>query len=190
MLSPTEPSEPRGPVGGGRPRRLFVLRHAKSAWPEGVADQDRPLGPRGLRDAPAAGRFLAETDGLPDLVLCSPARRARDTWKLAAAELESPVPTRHEPRLYGADGPELLDILHGVPDEVATLLLVGHNPGLEDLILLLATRAVGDGMDRVRTKFPTSAIAVLTWCGTWRDLRPGEALLADLAIPRGARDSS
>ncbi|MFG2332865.1 SixA phosphatase family protein [Streptomyces sp. NPDC048604] len=176
--------------GGSRPRRLFVLRHAKSAWPEGVADQDRPLGPRGLRDAPAAGRYLAETGGLPDLVLCSPARRARHTWELAAAELGSPVPTRHDPRLYGADVPELLDVLHGVPDEVSALVLVGHNPGLEDLILLLAARAVGDALERVRAKFPTSAIAVLTCYGTWSGLRPGEAILTDLTIPRGGRDSS
>jgi phosphohistidine phosphatase len=187
-----------------RPRRLLVMRHAKSAWPEGVADHDRPLGPRGLRDAPAAGRFLAEHGGPPDLVLCSPARRARRTWELAAAELDSPVPTPtlHDPRLYGADGAELLDVLHGVPDEVATLLLVGHNPGLEDLVLLLAAgddgsdevaRAVGTSqvaLDRVRTKFPTSAIAVLTWHGTWTDLRPGLALLADLVVPRGVRGSS
>ncbi|MFF0476563.1 SixA phosphatase family protein [Streptomyces sp. NPDC004284] len=169
---------------------MFVLRHAKSAWPEGVADQDRPLGPRGLRDAPAAGSFLAENGLLPDLTLCSPARRARQTWELTATELDRPVPTRHDPRLYGADAPELLDVLHDVPDEVAALLLVGHNPGLEELILLLAAKAVGDALDRVRTKFPTSAIAVLTWSGTWTDLRPGEALLTDFAIPRGARDSS
>ncbi|MFH9728694.1 SixA phosphatase family protein [Streptomyces sp. NPDC017254] len=190
------------------------MRHAKSAWPEGVADHDRPLGPRGLRDAPAAGRFLAENGGPPDLVLCSPARRARQTWELAAAELVSPAPTPtvHDPRLYGADGADLLDVLHGVPDEVTTLLLVGHNPGLEDLVLLLAAgtdradgaapadmgaegtaRAVStgeDALDRVRTKFPTSAIAVLTWHGAWTGLRPGQALLADLVIPRGVRDSS
>ncbi|MGW2303306.1 SixA phosphatase family protein [Streptomyces sp. NPDC001809] len=199
------------------------MRHAKSAWPEGVADRDRPLGPRGLRDAPAAGRFLAETTGPPDLVLCSPARRARGTWELAAAELDGPVPTRLDPRVYGADATELLDVLHRVPDEVGTLLLVGHNPGLEELVLLLAagtvqegavvgadvstraagvdvsTRAAGvdahaqgtDGLlDRVRTKFPTSAIAVLTWHGTWTGLHAGGARLADLAIPRGARRTS
>ncbi|WP_225804050.1 histidine phosphatase family protein [Streptomyces sp. NK15101] len=189
MPSSTETSERAGSAEG-RPRRLFVLRHAKSAWPEGVADRDRPLGPRGLRDAPAAGSFLAESGVLPDLVLCSPARRARRTWELAAAELDGPVPARHDPRLYGAEAPELLDVLHGVPDEVAALLLVGHNPGLEELVLLLAARGVGDALDRIRTKFPTSAIAVLTWSGTWTDLRPGEALLTDLAIPRGARDPS
>lgn len=212
MQPSTENSERVGSAGV-RPRRLLVMRHAKSAWPEGVADHDRPLGPRGLRDALAAGRFLAEHGGPPDLVLCSPARRARRTWELAASELDSPVPTPavHDPRLYGADDAELLDVLHGVPDEVATLLLVGHNPGLEDLVLLLAAGtdaedgaggAVGadaagrtvssgeDALDRVRTKFPTSAIAVLTWRGTWAGLRPGEAHLADLVIPRGGRDSS
>ncbi|MFF3838081.1 SixA phosphatase family protein [Streptomyces sp. NPDC001930] len=198
--SPESPEQSRS--ADARPRRLSVLRHAKSAWPKGVADQDRPLGPRGLRDAPAVGRFLAEAGGLPDLVLCSPARRARHTWELAAAELDRAVPTRHDPRLYGADGPELLDVLHGVSDEVGTLLLVGHNPGLEDLILLLAAGAGGAGgaagaagsdedlLDRVRTKFPTSAVAVLTWYGTWAGLRPGAALLTDLAIPRGVRDPS
>ncbi|MFJ2056008.1 SixA phosphatase family protein [Streptomyces sp. NPDC087908] len=190
------------------------MRHAKSAWPEGVADRDRPLGPRGLRDAPASGRFLADSAGRPDLVVCSPARRARGTWELAAAELDGPVATRLDPRVYGADATELLDVLHGVPDEVGTLLLVGHNPGLEELVLLLAagTGQVGsvegpdgsvraaevdadaqgsDGLlDRVRTKFPTSAIAVLTWHGTWSGLGAGGARLADLAIPRGARRTS
>ncbi|MFF5923611.1 SixA phosphatase family protein [Streptomyces flavochromogenes] len=198
MQPSTEPPE-HVRSSDGRPRRLLVLRHAKSAWPENVADRDRPLGPRGLRDAPAVGRFLAEAGGPPDLVLCSPARRARHTWELAAAELDDAVPTRHDPRLYGADGPELLDVLHGVSDEVGTLLLVGHNPGLEDLVLLLAAGADGaavaagtvqDVLDRVRTKFPTSAIAFLALYGPWTDLRPGEALLTGLAIPRGVRDPS
>lgn len=187
MPSCTEPPERAGSATG-RSRRLIVLRHAKSAWPAGVADQDRPLGPRGLRDAPAAGRFLAESGLLPDLALCSPARRARHTWELAVAELDGPVPTRHDPRLYGADAPGLLAVLHGVPDEVVTLILVGHNPGLEELVPRLAGSADGDGLDRVRAKFPTSAVAVLTWSGTWRELDDGEARLTDLTIPRGARD--
>ncbi|MEU7513922.1 histidine phosphatase family protein [Streptomyces sp. NPDC042898] len=187
MPSSTATPPERTGSADGRPRRLVILRHAKSAWPEGVPDHDRPLGPRGLRDAPAAGRFLAETGVLPDLVLCSPARRARHTWELAAAELDGAPPTRHDPRLYGADAEDLLDVLHGVPTEAGTVLLVGHNPGLEDLVLLLAGQGVGDALDRVRTKFPTSATAVLTWHGTWPGLRPGEALLTELAIPRGHR---
>lgn len=167
-------------------RRLVVLRHAKSAWPTGVDDHDRPLGPRGLRDAPAAGHALAEADCLPDLVLCSTAERARHTWELAAAEWDTPPPVRHDPRLYGADVPELLAVVHEVPPAVGTLLLVGHNPGLEELVLELAGDALDDALDDVRTKFPTSAIAVLAWHGdAWPDLTPGTALLTGMIVPGG-----
>ncbi|MEH0421676.1 SixA phosphatase family protein [Streptomyces sp. B21-083] len=167
-------------------RRLVVLRHAKSAWPIGVDDHDRPLGPRGLRDAPVVGRALAEADCLPDLVLCSTAERARRTWELASAEWGTPPRVRHEPRLYGADVPELLAVVGEVPAGVGTLLLVGHNPGLEELVLELAGDALGDALDDVRTKFPTSAIAVLAWHGdSWRDLAPGTALLTGMTVPRG-----
>ncbi|NEA65652.1 histidine phosphatase family protein [Streptomyces sp. SID12488] len=169
-------------------RRLVVLRHAKSAWPMGVGDHDRPLGPRGLRDAPAAGRALAEADCLPDLTLCSTAERARRTYQLAAAEWGTPLPVRHDPRLYGADVPELLAVVREVPPDVGTLLLVGHNPGLEELVLELAGDALGDALDTVRTKFPTSAIAVLARHGDgWHDLAPGAALLTDLIVPRGTK---
>ncbi|MEU5432314.1 histidine phosphatase family protein [Streptomyces sp. NPDC020719] len=168
-------------------RRLVVLRHAKSAWPEGVPDHERPLGPRGLRDASAAGRWLSAADCLPDLVLCSTARRTRETWELAAAELGSPPPARHDPRLYAAEDRDLLDAVRQVPDIIGTLLLVGHNPGVQDLTLLLTGEALGDTLDRARTKFPTSAIAVLTWRGPWAVLAPGTALLTDFAVPRGQR---
>ncbi|MEU6881029.1 histidine phosphatase family protein [Streptomyces sp. NPDC046712] len=166
-------------------RRLVVLRHAKSAWPEGVPDHDRPLGPRGLRDAPAAGRWLAEAECLPDLVLCSTARRARSTWELAAAEMDGTPPTRHDGRIYAADSHRLLDVVREVPADVWTLLLIGHNPGLQDLITLLAGEAVGDSLQRAEAKFPTSAIAVLTRHGTWSGFAPGTALLTGLAVPRG-----
>ncbi|MEW2395557.1 histidine phosphatase family protein [Streptomyces sp. NPDC046862] len=172
----------------GTPRRLVVLRHAKSAWPEGVPDHDRPLGPRGLRDAPAAGRALAAADCLPDLALCSTAERARATWELAAAQWDTPPPVRHDPRLYGADVPELLDVVREAPDEVATLLLVGHNPGLEELVLELAGDDLDDALDVVRAKFPTSAIAVLDWHGhSWKNLAPGAALLTAMTVPRGSK---
>ncbi|MGW0837182.1 SixA phosphatase family protein [Streptomyces prunicolor] len=174
---------------GARPlRRLVVLRHAKSAWPEGVPDHQRPLAPRGRRDAPAVGIALAETDSLPDLALCSTAVRARQTWELASAEWGTPPPVRYEPSLYAADVPELLDAVHQVPPEVETLLLIGHNPGLEDLVLDLAGDSLDDALDEVREKFPTSAIAVLAWHGsTWRDLTPGTALLTGVTVPRGKK---
>ncbi|MEV7990797.1 histidine phosphatase family protein [Streptomyces sp. NPDC086077] len=175
-------------AGGGPLRRLVVLRHAKSARPPDVADHERPLAPRGRRDAPAAGRALAESDCLPDLALCSTAVRARQTWQLASAQWATPAPVRYEHELYGAEVPELLAAVHEMPPEVRTLLLVGHNPGLEDLVLALAGDGVGDTLDRVRAKFPTSAIAVLTAHGSgWDALRPGAALLTEMLVPRGKK---
>ncbi|MGJ5750005.1 phosphohistidine phosphatase [Streptomyces puniciscabiei] len=175
-------------AGTGPLRRLVVLRHAKSAWPEGVEDHRRPLAPRGLRDAPAAGRALAEADCLPDLALCSTAVRARRTWELASAEWGTPPPVRYDRRLYGAGVQELLDVIRETPPEVETLLLVGHNPGLEELVLELARDGLDDTLERVRTKFPTSAIAVLAWRGTgWPALGPGAALLTSLVVARGRK---
>lgn len=137
-------------AGAGPMRRLMVLRHAKSAWPEGVQDHRRPLGPRGLRDAPAAGRALAEVGGLPDLALCSTAVRARRTWELAAAEWGTPPPVRYDRRLYAAGVADLLDVVREVPREVEALLLVGHNPGLEELVAELAGDGLDDSLERLR----------------------------------------
>ncbi|KUM99200.1 phosphohistidine phosphatase [Streptomyces yokosukanensis] len=176
-------------AGTGPLRRLVVLRHAKSAWPEGVEDHRRPLASRGLRDAPAAGRALAEADCLPDLALCSTAVRARRTWELASAEWGTPPPVRYDSRLYGADVPDLLEVIREAPPEVETLLVVGHNPGLEELVLELARDGLDDTLDQVRTKFPTSAIAVLSWHGTgWPALGPAGGLLTSFTVPRGHRE--
>ncbi|MGW2460041.1 histidine phosphatase family protein [Streptomyces argyrophyllae] len=177
------------PAGAGPLRRLVVLRHAKSAWPQGVEDHRRPLAPRGLRDAPAAGRALAAVT-LPDLALCSTAVRARRTWELASAEWATPPPVRYDRRLYAAGAPELLEVVREAPPEVRTLLLVGHNPGLEELVLTLAADGLDDTLDRVRAKFPTGAIAVLAWHGTdWPALAPGTALLTSFTVPRGKKRS-
>ncbi|MEV0184104.1 histidine phosphatase family protein [Streptomyces sp. NPDC050625] len=176
-------------AGVGPLRRLIVLRHAKSAWPEGIPDHQRPLAPRGRRDAPAAGRALVEADCLPDLALCSTAVRARQTWELASDQWGTPPPVRHDRRLYAADAEDLLDVVREVPPEVETLLLVGHNPGLEELVLDLAGDGLNDALDQVRMKFPTSAIAVLAWHGTgWEALGPGTALLTSVIVPRGKKE--
>jgi phosphohistidine phosphatase len=175
-------------AGAGPLRHLLVLRHAKSAWPDGVPDHERPLSPRGRRDAPAAGRALAEADLLPDLVLCSTAVRARQTWELASEQWGTPPPVRLVPRLYAAGVPELLDVVHAIPAEVDTLLLIGHNPGLEELVLDLAGDGLDGALDEVRAKFPTSAVAVLAWRGAgWRDLAPGTALLTNVIVARGKK---
>ncbi|MFI5677620.1 SixA phosphatase family protein [Streptomyces cellulosae] len=175
-------------AGAGPLRHLVVLRHAKSAWPDGVADHERPLAPRGRRDAPAAGRALAEADLLPDLAVCSTALRARQTWELASGQWGTAPPVRFAGQVYAADVPELRDVVQAVPAGVDTLLLVGHNPGLEELVLDLAGDGLDNALEEVRLKFPTSAIAVLAWRGTdWRDLTPGTALLTGVTVPRGKK---
>ncbi|MDP9842522.1 SixA phosphatase family protein [Streptosporangium lutulentum] len=170
------------------PRRLIVLRHAKSAWPD-VNDFERPLAPRGRRDAPAAGHWLRDSGCLPDHVVCSPARRTRQTWDLVAQELGATPPILYDERVYGASVHVLLDVVREVAEPVRTLLLIGHNPGLQELTLALAGEAAGDAIERVEEKFPTSAIAVLTFEGSWPELAPASALLTDLAVPRGKKKS-
>ncbi|MBT2479682.1 histidine phosphatase family protein [Streptomyces sp. ISL-94] len=169
----------------GNARRLVVVRHAKSAWPD-VADSERPLAPRGRWDAPAAGRWLREADCVADLVVCSSALRARQTWDLVAAELGVTVPVIHEARLYGASAGELLGVVREIPAQVRTLMLIGHNPGVQELVLLLAGEADGFALEQTRSKFPTSAIAVLRVPGPWSSLEPGAARLTEMVVPRGA----
>lgn len=174
-------------MASGTARQLIVLRHAKSAWPDGVPDHDRPLAGRGRRDAPAAGRWLAESGHVPDRVLCSTAQRARETWELAEAELGTHPKTVYEDRVYGATAAELLDLAHQMPASVRTLMLVGHDPAMRELTLELASSSAGDAgaeaLERVRLKFPTAAIAVLDFTGGWPTLDLGRARLADFVVP-------
>ncbi|MFG2194620.1 SixA phosphatase family protein [Streptomyces sp. NPDC048639] len=167
-------------------RRLVVLRHAKSARPDGVPDPDRPLAPRGLRDAPVAGAWLREADCIPDLVLCSPSRRTRETWDLASEPASTP-PVRYDDRLYHGGAEQLLAVVRETPEDIGTLLLVGHSPGVQDLILLLAVDGDPDALARTEEKFPTSAIAVLRIQAPWPDLAPGAAQLTAMTVPRGEK---
>ncbi len=169
-----------------RSRRLIVLRHAKSAWPE-VADHDRPLAPRGRRDAPAAGRWLRDARCVPDLVVCSTARRTRETWELAARKLAAVPPVVYDPRVYEATVPVLLDAVRETPAECGTLLLIGHNPGVQQLTLHLAAGGDRDILERAAAKFPTCALAVLAWAGPWTVLASGAARLTAFTVPRGAK---
>jgi phosphohistidine phosphatase len=165
-------------------RQLIVLRHAKSDWPD-VPDHERPLAKRGRRDAPAVGRWLRDAGIRPDLVVCSTARRARETWELAAEKLGGDVPVEYDRRLYGASADELLSVVHEAPEAVQTMLLVGHNPAMQRLALTLAGTADGDALERVDSDFGTSALAVLDVPGSWAELVPGGARLTTFAKPRG-----
>ena len=166
------------------PRRIIVLRHAKADWPS-VPDHERPLADRGRRDAPVAGRWLADLGLLPDLALCSTAERTRETWKLFAHELPARPRTVYEDRLYEAAPGQLIEVLQEVPEEVATVLLVGHNPGVQGLTEVLAGEHEGETLPELRsTGFPTAAVAVLAVEGPWKALEPGVARLTTFVTPK------
>jgi phosphohistidine phosphatase len=168
-------------------RRLVLFRHAKSEWPD-VADHDRPLAKRGRRDAPAVGRWLAASGYLPDAVICSTARRARETWELAATGLAAVAPgpapaVRYEPRVYEATALSLLMLVREFDDAWRTAVIVGHNPGLAELTVGLADSDSAPGL-----AFPTAAVAVLGLPGPWAEAAPGEARLLAFTVPAQLRE--
>ena len=146
-----------------------------------MRDRDRPLNGRGRRAAKAIARHLREEGIDPELVLCSPARRARDTL-----EGIEPVLTRRtsriEPDVYGGGAGTLLELLRGLPDGVASVMLIGHNPGLEELALELARD--GPLVGELEAKYPTGALATLAFEGRWADLAAGQAELTAFVRPR------
>jgi phosphohistidine phosphatase len=161
---------------------LLLMRHAKSDYPDGVPDHDRPLAQRGIREARLAGDWLRANVPAIDGVLCSTATRARQT--LANTGIDAPV--RYSERLYGATPGAMIDEINETADAVATLLVIGHEPTMSALALILAD---DDGTDhavleRISEKFPTSAIAVLTVPCAWKSLEPRRAALTGLEVPR------
>jgi phosphohistidine phosphatase len=148
-------------------RILVLLRHAKATHPDGVADAERALTPRGHADAAAAGAWLAGHQHNPDLVLCSPARRTRETWHGVALALgggATDTAVAYDPVLFDADeGRALLDLVAATGPEVTTLLVVGHNPTLSTLSALLDRTAADEGLR-------TCGIAVHRVAGAWSDL--------------------
>ena len=168
----------------GPGRKLVLFRHAKSAWPDGVADHERPLAPRGQRDAPVMGRWLREMGCVPDQVWCSTARRAVQTWQLAQTGLGTTPPVTFERGVYEGTAAGLLALIRDAPAAVGTLLVIGHNPAMEELGLMLAAASPGGALERMRVKFPTAAIAVLEFGETWHALSQGGAQLTAFVTPR------
>jgi phosphohistidine phosphatase len=154
-------------------RTLFLLRHAKSGWDDpALADFDRPLAPRGRNAAPLVGREMKKRGWRPDLALVSSARRTVETWKLTAAEFSAEPAVQFSRALYHAEPQELIAALHVVPESCASVILVGHNPGMEELAVMLA----GPGSDTaalaaIKEKFPTGALARFEVEGPWPELR-------------------
>ena len=164
-------------------RRLILLRHAKSDWPD-VPDQDRPLAKRGQRDAPVIGRWLRDHGYQPDTVICSAARRTRQTWELVARELGGSPSVTFEPRAYAANAMTLLYLVRELPAASRTAMLVGHNPGVAELATSLAQPP---DHDDAPIRFPTAAVAILDVPGDWAGLSPSQARLRDYTTPAELR---
>ena len=164
-------------------RRVYVLRHAKSSWDDpSLSDHDRPLNRRGQRAAKAMSRHMRQAGVEPEVVLCSTALRARQTLEGVEPALGTRL-SSVEPELYGAGVRILIERLRQVPATVASVMLIGHNPGLQDLVLALSTPSAN--RDRVALKFPTAALATLAFAAAdWRGLVPGAADLVDYVRPR------
>jgi phosphohistidine phosphatase len=166
-------------------RRLLLLRHAKSDWPDGFDDSHRPLAERGRRDAPEMGKAMASAGLVPDLALISTALRTWQTWELLAPKLGKEVPVREEPALYGASQDVLLDFARGAPDEIETLLLCAHNPGMEGLARSFAKSGNPDAIRRVEKKYPTCALAVIELpINRWKEASPPAGRLEMFLTPK------
>ncbi len=164
---------------------VHLLRHAKSSWADpDQPDRERPLAPRGRRAAHRVAAHLRRQGVHADLVLCSPAVRAVQTLEPVSAALGDDVEVLVEDKLYGATALELLARLRRLPEVVTSVMVVGHNPGLQDAAVLLAGE--GELRERVRAHFPTGALATLALRrGAWADLQPAGARLVSYVAPRG-----
>ena len=151
---------------------LSLLRHAKSSWKDPtIPDHDRPLNARGKTEAPLMGKAVAKHGLAPDLVLCSTARRTRDTLELVLPELKKEPKIVYEDGLYHGTPQEMLDLLRQVPPSASQVLLVGHNPELQSFALDLIGSGAKHLKDRLETKYPTAGLVVVRFeAGDWKDV--------------------
>ena len=164
---------------------LHLLRHAKSSWDDAtVLDHDRPLAPRGARAARLIADYLSSAGVDPALVLCSPARRTVETLDALRPVISETAAVSIEPELYGADASEILEMLRTVDPQIGEVLVIGHNPGLQDLAIDLAGDEDGGLVEALRSKFPTCAMATFGVQVGWVDLGSGHAHLTHFVTPR------
>jgi phosphohistidine phosphatase len=163
---------------------LYVLRHAKSDWGDSsLEDFDRPLNPRGRKAAKAVGKELRKRKIKPDLVLASPAVRARQTIERVQDAYGGEFNIEDEPSIYGSERETLVDLIKSAPDDVHRLLIVGHNPGLQDLVVKLSRP--GELLDEAAEKFPTATLAEIRFdTKSWGEVAPQQGILECLVRPR------
>lgn len=170
---------------------LYLFRHAKSSWTDpGLDDHARTLSLRGYRDAPRMGAFMAEMELRPDLVLCSTSTRTRETLELMAPRLEIPSDRiMFEDSIYEVAPANLIARIRRLPDERRRVLIIGHNPGMQGAALDLVGGGEADGMRRLAKKFPTAALAVITFEATsWSAIRTGSGHLEMFVRPKDLTD--
>jgi phosphohistidine phosphatase len=168
-------------------KKLTLLRHAKSGWDDPVArDFDRPLNARGKRAALRIGQYLRDNDLHYDHVLSSPAIRCVETIEQLAQGVGETIAPSWDKRIYLASAVSLLDVVQETDDRHDSLLLVGHNPGLEDLVLMLVPDRIDDeARDQVEEKFPTASLAEISFpVERWDDVRPNGGTLSLFVRPR------
>lgn len=167
-------------------KTVLLLRHAKSSWADaGLDDFDRPLNDRGREAAPRIAAHLADAGLLPEIVVASPAQRTRETVTALVPALGGKAEIVYEDKVYLAPSKTLLKLVHGLDDRLASVLIVGHNPGLEELAKSLA----GHGNDKLRKRlagsYPTGALAALSFdVARWRDVAAGAGRLTHFARPK------
>ena len=167
-------------------RRLMLLRHAKSDWSApGRPDRERVLSPRGERAAPLMGRYLAEQGLVPQHAIVSGAERTRQTWQLLGKAVTETPSVTFDDRIYEAAPADILDAIADAPARAETLLVVGHNPGLQSLAIGLAGAGGGKARRMLAEKFPTAGLAILDFdLPDWRSLSAGSGRLERFITPR------
>ena len=165
-------------------RTILLLRHGKSSWSDPtISDVDRPLARRGERASKRIAKHLRRKRIRPDLVLCSPSLRTRQTLEAIAPSLGKGCSVELAPELYAASEQELLERLRALPESADSVMLIGHNPGLQELALVLASR--GRYLPKLQQKFPTGALATLVVASnSWAAIGPGDAELVDYVVPK------
>lgn len=164
-------------------RTLYLLRHAKAERGEG-GDFERTLTARGRRDAAAMGAYMRGRNYQPALILCSAAARTRETQALLAPELGDHGAAAFERQLYLASASTLLLRLQAVEEEIESLLVIGHNPGLAQLAATLAPRGDKRALTRMREKYSTCGLAVIhLHVDRWEQTAPGAGTLTDFMAP-------
>lgn len=165
------------------PRTLYLLRHAKSSWPQGgLDDRDRPLDGYGQRAARLVAAHLAR-QLVPGLVLCSSAGRTRETLDHVLRALPVSPPVSIEDALYLAKARRILERIEAVPDDIATLLVIGHNPGLHELAATLARHGPRRHRARLAAQFPTGALASFRLAGPWHTVAHAPVALTGYVVP-------